>query len=394
MAWRGEGGSGPSRPRAFDEEADYDDWQQREAPRQARYGEAYGRDHRAEPESDYGYGYADDYDYEDRGGTSSSRRYEPHHERERASYYGRDRYQDDRYYEEDRYRYERPDDRRPRPVPPPRSPPPRARPLVPAPSDEPERTPSPDPELEAFIAASKAKEASSSKQPKKTEEQIKAVFSTGMARKSKYQKEKEEAERKRKIEEEEAAAAYKEFVAAMDGPSSRKGRESGGKGGSSGFVSSSGAAYVPAAAPPSTNAAPPAPKAPRSSGGPPAKLGAFGDPDEDEAEQERRLAAKAGPPGKKRGAMETFASQLQRQQAEREERLKDKIPEGKSISAVLAMQGERVGSKPVTDDPLSTNICVRDLPAGVTEPALGDFFSQWGDVATVKVRDLKSGPAS
>jgi U2-associated protein SR140 len=49
------------------------------------------------------------------------------------------------------------------------------------------------------------------------------------------------------------------------------------------------------------------------------------------------------------------------------------------------MEGERVGSRVTNDDPVTANLCVLNLPANVSEKSMGEFFAQWGDVATVKV---------
>lgn len=36
-------------------------------------------------------------------------------------------------------------------------------------------------------------------------------------------------------------------------------------------------------------------------------------------------------------------------------------------------------------DPQTTNVCVLNLPANISEKTLGEFFSQWGDIGTVKI---------
>lgn len=112
------------------------------------------------------------------------------------------------------------------------------------------------------------------------------------------------------------------------------------------------------------------------------RASAFGNDEEDAA-----APVSEGPPSKKLRPMEQFASQLQRQQAEREERLRGKLPEGKSVSSVLAMTmgAPRAGSHASSIDLATTNLCVLNLPGNVTERTMGEYFAQWGDVATVKV---------
>lgn len=82
--------------------------------------------------------------------------------------------------------------------------------------------------------------------------------------------------------------------------------------------------------------------------------------------------------------MGSFLGELQEAQAKREEKYKDKIAEGKSVSSLVALEGQKIGSRDL-GDPLTTNICVLNLPANISEKALGDFFCQWGDIGTVKI---------
>lgn len=98
----------------------------------------------------------------------------------------------------------------------------------------------------------------------------------------------------------------------------------------------------------------------------------------------RQAALKREASTKKKSAMSGFLSEIQQRQAEREEQYKDKIAEGKSVSAILALEGQKVGSRDL-GDPLTTNVCVLNLPANITERSLGEFFSQWGDIGSVKI---------
>lgn len=115
------------------------------------------------------------------------------------------------------------------------------------------------------------------------------------------------------------------------------------------------------------------------------KGSAFGEDtdDEDEAESSAKRSRREVP-GKKKGAMGSFLGELQRQQAQREERLKDRVVDGKSVSSLLAQEGQQGGSRDF-GDPLTTNVCVLNLPANINERVLGEFFAQWGDLGTVKV---------
>lgn len=116
--------------------------------------------------------------------------------------------------------------------------------------------------------------------------------------------------------------------------------------------------------------------------------------DEDEDEDEQSATARDAPqvpagPGarSKTGAMSNFLGELQRKQADREERYKDEIAEGRSVSSILAATDSRGGATGSRDtgDPATTNVCFLNLPANVSEKALGEFSSQWGDIASVKV---------
>ncbi|PWN48290.1 hypothetical protein IE53DRAFT_319701 [Violaceomyces palustris] len=49
-----------------------------------------------------------------------------------------------------------------------------------------------------------------------------------------------------------------------------------------------------------------------------------------------------------------------------------------------ALEGQKPGSRDL-GDPLTTNLCILNLPANVNEDILGEFFCQWGDVGMVKI---------
>lgn len=200
-----------------------------------------------------------------------------------------------------------------------------------------------------------------------TEDEKKAVFSAGVARKSKFQKEKEELERKKKIEQEEAAAVFKDFVEAMNNEPRRASSSKSGRN----FVASGGSSYKPARGEEDIRSGPKSMRAATT----PARL--FERPDES--------GPRESVPGKKRSAMADFASQLKEQQEAREQQYKDVIKPGQSISAILASEGQRSGSRNMLTDATTTNLCVLNLPAGVSERAFGEFFAQWGDVASVKI---------
>ncbi|KAL9936468.1 hypothetical protein V8E36_004536 [Tilletia maclaganii] len=225
--------------------------------------------------------------------------------------------------------------------------------------------------------------------------------------KTRYQREKEEAERKAKEADEAAARAYEEFSAEMSGPrGSRYGAGSsssrswyGNSTVAPSFVSasrsggpsgeSSAAPYIPArslaAREPADDVKKTGSAAPPSSGSKTAfkrPLDMFGD---DAADEElKQKPVKAEPPGKRMRAMEDFLGQLQRDQKAREERFKGRISDGNSLSSILAFEGQRPGSKD-QGDPLTTNVCVLNLPANITEESLGSHFCQWGDIGSVKI---------
>ncbi|KAK0539979.1 hypothetical protein OC842_000723 [Tilletia horrida] len=199
--------------------------------------------------------------------------------------------------------------------------------------------------------------------------------------KSKFQREREEAERKAKEAEEAAARAYEEFTADMGGTG---GWRAGAVNSSRAGAGSSATPYVPpraSAAGTSTNsggltnaaassAAPDTKPKPVTETSRPAfkrPLGVFGDDAEDEPESK---PVKAEPPGKRMRVMEDFIGQLQRDQKAREERFKGRIS---------PFEGQKQGSRD-TGDPLTTNVCVLNLPANISEDVLGNFFKQWGDI--------------
>ncbi|CAD6887306.1 unnamed protein product [Tilletia laevis] len=230
---------------------------------------------------------------------------------------------------------------------------------------------------------------------------------------SRYQREKEEAERKARDAEEAAARAYEEFSAELAGPSSGNGRGRGsgdryGSGRSSAGRSAPAPSFVSASSGGTTSETGVSPYVPTrgtatsasveqekrgpistfSSATDSAKkpifkrpLDMFGDDADDEPANE---PVKAEPPGKRMRAMEDFLGELQRDQKAREERFKGRVGQGTSLSSILAFEGQRQGSRDL-GDPLTTNVCVQNLPANITEEIMGNFFCQWGDVGTVKV---------
>ncbi|GAA5948548.1 hypothetical protein JCM10213_003898 [Rhodosporidiobolus nylandii] len=222
----------------------------------------------------------------------------------------------------------------------------------------------------------------------------------GQKKKSKFEREREaEAERARK-EAEEAARAYQDFISTFggdeeEGPSTgARPRVGGGfKTAGKGFVRAGGEErYNPLAdrPPPPPPAALPPPAAPAIPTGPkamqpkplsrPLAASLMGDDDEPDVKP-------AGPPGKKKRAGDNFLEQLKRDQAAREERLKQTAGRtGASVTALAAREHAPVltGSYDM-GDPLTTNLHVGGLPQNVTEEAFGKLFAQFGPVGSVKI---------
>lgn len=134
--------------------------------------------------------------------------------------------------------------------------------------------------------------------------------------------------------------------------------------------------------------------------------GVFGDEDDDDGDDNAgddagdrgpKAAALAPPPPpsaqppKRKRAMDDFLGELQKEQAQREVRYKDKIAEGKSVSSILALEGQKMGSRTTPGDNATTNVCMLNLPANVSEKTLGEFAAQWGDVGTVKIMWPRGG---
>ncbi|GAA5852217.1 hypothetical protein JCM9279_006936 [Rhodotorula babjevae] len=234
----------------------------------------------------------------------------------------------------------------------------------------------------------------------------------GTTRKSKFELEREAQQQREKAARDDAARAYDEFVEAFGGEEevgpSRGGRARVGGAGRSkgkGFVRAGGdEKYDPLAGrsqpppPPAPAAAAPAPgPAPAPSGSRTAlqpQAAAFVPKNQPRAtaaslmadDDESQIQAPVVPARKKR-AGDTFLEQLKRDQAAREERLKQTAGRvGSSITALAAREHAPVltGSYDV-GDPLTTNLHVGGLPPNVTEQSFGKLFAQFGPVGSVKI---------
>lgn len=240
------------------------------------------------------------------------------------------------------------------------------------------RSASPDLDVAHFLAEQQAARPVSPKSEAARRERLAAGGS--MRTKSKLQREKEEQERKRKEADEEAERAYQDFVADMEG---KHGAGAGRPRAS--FVTAGGAySYKPATQEP--HALSKSQKAAEES----STLGS-GHEKVQRGSSTAALSTKErrDPLGKKRGALNDFLEQLQRDQARREE-LQHHRPQQKALQSSMRHQeissevGSRHGRKN-PEDVQSTNICVINLPSNINELGLGHFFAQWGDVATVKI---------
>ncbi|GAA5909241.1 RRM and SURP domain-containing protein [Sporobolomyces salmoneus] len=244
-------------------------------------------------------------------------------------------------------------------------------------------------------------------------------------RKSKSERERElEAERAKK-QEEEAAAAYNEFVEAFGGDEetgpethSRGGGTGRGRGPLKGFVRAGGeekynplAAKPPPPPPPSNEPRLPptgpkgfsAPSGPRAMmGNPVASTSASKAPISTKPPQGRPTAMNfmdddeptpapkaTGVLGKKKREGDNFLEQLKRDQAAREERLRQKAGYvGSSVTALAARENAPTltgNNHYDLDDPLTTNVHVGGLPQNATEESLGKLFAQYGGVGSVKI---------
>lgn len=250
-------------------------------------------------------------------------------------------------------------------------------------------SPSPDPELVRFLAQ-QARPASPDTEALRKQR----IAAGGVSHiKSRHRREREEAERRRKEEEEDAARAYREFVEDMQGGPTTAGRTGdqtrhGHR--QPGFVRAGGSAYAPLSAQQTVQDEQQSArkKEDERSGG-----GAFGDEtDELEAlEAEKRSSREL--PGKRKGAMQDFLGELQRDQARREERLRERVSESTSVSSLLAQEMQKNIGPRDENDPHSSNVCVLNLPANVSEASMGEYFSYYGDVASVKIMWPRTEPA-
>ncbi|SPO28758.1 uncharacterized protein UTRI_04636 [Ustilago trichophora] len=261
-------------------------------------------------------------------------------------------------------------------------------------------TPSPEPDKDvlAYIRA-QAQHSSSSNEEQRIAEQLKRQkFQHGAGTvKSRVQKEREAEERKKKQAEQDAAKAYDEFVAAMGGDvaDSSDQASSNFTKKHTGFVAAGGKAYVGSRSEASPAVKPTLSKDVRQergeSGGkaPLKRVSTAFQEDEDSPDEAASIATltRKEPQRKRHAAMSSFLSELQTEQAQRESRLSTLASTtNKSISTLLAHETlSKPGSRDLVSDPLTTNICIVSLPPHVDERAVGDFFRQWGDVATVKI---------
>ncbi|KPV71807.1 uncharacterized protein RHOBADRAFT_56422 [Rhodotorula graminis WP1] len=234
---------------------------------------------------------------------------------------------------------------------------------------------------------------------------------TGTTRKSKFELEREAEQQRDKAARDDAARAYDEFVEAFGGddevgPSrggarARVGGAGAGRSKGKGFVRAGGVEkYDPLAGrpPQPEQAAPaPAPAAPTPSASraalqpqaaafvpknQPRATAASLMADEDESQAQAPVVSV-----RKKRAGDTFLEQLKRDQAAREERLKQTAGRvGSSITALAAREHAPVltGSYDV-GDPLTTNLHVGGLPTNVTEQSFGKLFAQFGPVGSVKI---------
>ncbi|KAJ9473845.1 Nucleolin protein Nsr1 [Pseudozyma hubeiensis] len=238
-------------------------------------------------------------------------------------------------------------------------------------------SPQPDADVLAYIRAQKHNDhlSTSPHQLELAEQLKKEKFQHGAGKqKSRVQKEREAEERKKKQAEQDAKTAYDEFVAAMGGDEDQ--REAGGgqerKRKAVGFVGAGGKKYVGSRG--EVGEAEPAKVSPMK------RDSAFAEePDETPSQ----------PPARKARPMSSFLTELQLEQAQRESRLSNLASTtNTSISTLLAQESTTTKSTsqhPPTADPLTTNICIPSLPPNIDERSMGEFFSQWGDVATVKI---------
>lgn len=275
------------------------------------------------------------------------------------------------------------------------------------------RSPSPDPEVVRYLAQQARPASPNSEEHRRQRIAAGGVFNS----KSRHEREREETERKQKEEEENAAKAFREFVADMEGPGrvsggrsrheARAARYDGARADGPGFVRAGGTEYAP---PSRHHAEIGAPSAPRSMRSGAVASGAFGD--EEEEDQVEPPPTKREAPGKKKGVMSDFLGELQRcvhrheaqsqvaafsvadftylfpcrNQARREERLRERVTESASVSSLLAQEMQPAAGRPRDEqDAASSNVCVLNLPANVSETSFGEYFSQHGDVASVKI---------
>lgn len=245
-----------------------------------------------------------------------------------------------------------------------------------------ERSPSPDPLLQAFLSQAQTKDTHTSQEAEK-------LFSAGVGRKSRFQKEKEEAERKRKEAEQEAAEVYKDFVESFENPASRQNRSK------DKFLAAGGRAYEP------TRAIPPPSDDPGLTSNTEkyklsfkrASASAFGD----EEDPDREAESLPPPAPSKRAKLNSITEGLRKAQEAREASLRPRLEAGESVSAILGLgRKKRATSAGVeaAKDKSTTNVCVTSLPGGVDEESLGNHFSQFGDVGTVKIMWPRVDPSA
>lgn len=90
------------------------------------------------------------------------------------------------------------------------------------------------------------------------------------------------------------------------------------------------------------------------------------------------------PKGKR--AMDSFLEEIKREERYREEKYgRVAQAEGSSVSAMAAMAGQKTGMRTLASNSETTNLYISNLPQGIGEDSLGNFFAKYGPVGAVKI---------
>ena len=84
--------------------------------------------------------------------------------------------------------------------------------------------------------------------------------------------------------------------------------------------------------------------------------------------------------------MDAFLEEIKREEKYREEKYgRVAQAEGSSVSAMAALGNKQAGMRTLASNTETTNLYISNLPQGIGEDSLGNFFAKYGPVGAVKI---------